>query len=1032
MAEASKKGNHRQGGIHLTEKDLSRLIHTTSEAVLLVDENGVALFATPAAEALLGRNEITGKPVSLEGWLDGFPGVWENNLEGSGAKSVPFAESPRKMQRWQVQWQGKLAHMVILQPSLPAANQVPSPLLDTDSCLIEQVLKAVPFAYYYQDTVGVILGCNQEYAALVETPLEKIIGFSPVSYLSPNVASAHEFMNEELLHEGGKRSYPIKIRRTDGGDSNLVMNKARFMGADGSVGGIVGVLIDATDRKRQDVIERASDAHVQHLLGSTPAVVFSQLAAQNLRITYVSDNINQLLGYSVEEVLEEADFFLTHLHAEDREVLQAGLPELFQNGCRCRDYRLRHRDGSYRWLRDEVRVVYDAEGSPTEILGSWVDISDSKKAREDLQRHDAILNAVNLAAETFLRSQAGDWEDNIVSVLENLANAADVSVATIFEYKMREDGTRHAVFRYDWRWSKTENKLERPQLIAVVESDAFKDWDARLERGEVIYGETESFQPVEREALRIQGILSIAEIPIFVENQLWGSIGFSDHKNPRQWSDVEIESLRTAANMLGAAIQRTRMEEALRAQESQYRLLTDSILDVIALLDFKGKITYVSPSVNRIVNWDAEELMGKSGLPLIHPEDNRLVANQINSTLKKKGESLFEWRCKKKEGGYVWIETRLQLLRDDQGKPIGLLTLSRDISERKQTLFELTNLNKQLENSLDELRQRHHETRLLNEMGDMFQSCLTQEELFNVVAQFSQKLFPNMAGALYVQDQGKKLLESVAIWGDNFQGETIFVHDSCWSLRRGQPFLYGKENSRLRCQHLGLHTDQLAKPYLCIPMNAQGETLGVYHLQGESSQSMAQMELLAVTLAEHTAMALANLRLRETLRMQSIHDPLTGLYNRRYLDETLVRELHAATRRQDSLGIVMMDIDHFKHYNDEFGHEAGDLVLRALGSFLRRHVRVGDIACRLGGEEFVLIMPDTSLNDAMRRAEEIRRGVKVLNVPYHGKTLGAITVSVGVAGFPAHGTTAEVLMRTADAALYQAKRKGRDRVTMAT
>ena len=775
MAETSKKGNQKTGGIHLTEKDLSRLVHTTHEAVLLVDENGLVLFASPAAEELLGDNPLTGKPVSLEGWLDGFPGVWENNLEGNTAKSLPFGESLRKMQRWGVHWQGKPACLVILQtPEGVSESTVKTKpfnsITTTEAGPVEGIIQACPLPFYYKNTAGIYLGCNEAYATLIGISQEKIIGTTAETILPPGTAGAQAFMDEELLREGGKRSYPIKIRRHDGTESDMLLNKARFINADGSVGGIVGTMVDTTDRSREEALVRANEVHMQHLLGSTPAVVFSMRASQDLRLTYVSDNVNQLLGYSVEEVLQETDFLQSHIHADDQDRIQSSLEKLIKVGCISREYRVRHRDGNYRWLRDEVRVVYDANSVPSEILGSWVDISEGKKAKDELLRHDAILNAVNLAAETFLRSQAGDWEDNILSVLENIAKAADVSVATIFEYKTRADGSQHIVLRYDWRWSKINVTLDRPQLIEVVESDAFKDWDAQLARGEVVFGVTESFQPAEQEALRVQGILSIAEVPIFVDNRLWGSIGFSDHTVARQWSAVEIESLRTAASTLGAAIQRKRMEETLREQESQYRLLADSILDVIAMLDFKGKIVYISQSVSRIVNWDAEQLIGHHGIRLIHPDDRKMVVKKILSTLKNKGEALFEWRCTRKDGEYVWIETRLQLLRDEKGKPFRILTLSRDISERKQNLFELTNLNRQLEYSLDELRQRHHETRLLNEMGDMFQSCLTQDELYNVVAQFSQKLFPGTSGALYIQDSGKKFLESAIIWGDNFQG----------------------------------------------------------------------------------------------------------------------------------------------------------------------------------------------------------------------------------------------------------------------
>jgi diguanylate cyclase (GGDEF)-like protein len=180
--------------------------------------------------------------------------------------------------------------------------------------------------------------------------------------------------------------------------------------------------------------------------------------------------------------------------------------------------------------------------------------------------------------------------------------------------------------------------------------------------------------------------------------------------------------------------------------------------------------------------------------------------------------------------------------------------------------------------------------------------------------------------------------------------------------------------------------------------------------------------------SERIALAIVNLRLRETLRDQSIRDPLTELYNRRYLLETMMRELSRANRRKTSIGVMMMDIDHFKIFNDSYGHDVGDHLLQSLGIYLLRNIRGEDVACRYGGEEFVLVLPDTSLKDTMRRAGELREGISRLSVLHAGKTLGGITVSIGVSAFPGHGRTMEALLKAADLALYRAKNEGRNRV----
>ena len=173
------------------------------------------------------------------------------------------------------------------------------------------------------------------------------------------------------------------------------------------------------------------------------------------------------------------------------------------------------------------------------------------------------------------------------------------------------------------------------------------------------------------------------------------------------------------------------------------------------------------------------------------------------------------------------------------------------------------------------------------------------------------------------------------------------------------------------------------------------------------------------------------MKLRETLHNLSIRDPLTGLFNRRYMEESLERELLKAKRYSRSLGVIMIDIDHFKRFNDTYGHEAGDQVLRELGVFLQNHIRLTDIPCRFGGEEFTLILPEADIMFTQQRAEQIRLGVAAIRVSIQGQTLAKITISQGVAVFPGNGQTGEELLRAADEALYRAKQQGRNHVALA-
>jgi diguanylate cyclase (GGDEF)-like protein len=222
---------------------------------------------------------------------------------------------------------------------------------------------------------------------------------------------------------------------------------------------------------------------------------------------------------------------------------------------------------------------------------------------------------------------------------------------------------------------------------------------------------------------------------------------------------------------------------------------------------------------------------------------------------------------------------------------------------------------------------------------------------------------------------------------------------------------------------------------------AQGETLGVLYVENcpEPAGAAAEpgfdqaevLERQATAVGERISLALANLRLREVLRGQSIRDPMTGLFNRRFMEESLERELRRALRGKQQLALLMLDIDHFKRFNDTFGHQAGDALLRALGNLLKESTRGQDVVCRYGGEEFAFVLAGASLEAARKRADLLREDIKQLSVQHGGQLLGAVTLSIGIAVFPDNGDNAENLLKAADDALYRAKKEGRDRIILA-
>jgi diguanylate cyclase (GGDEF)-like protein len=366
-----------------------------------------------------------------------------------------------------------------------------------------------------------------------------------------------------------------------------------------------------------------------------------------------------------------------------------------------------------------------------------------------------------------------------------------------------------------------------------------------------------------------------------------------------------------------------------------------------------------------------------------------------------------------------------------QEELIGVMAVLEDVTERRQMEEELFKANEKLKVWVYEFSRRNRDITLLNEMGDLLQACHTLEEAYAGVGQYIPLMFPDGSGALFVYQENKNALKAVVRWGSSPVGALEFSADECWALRKGHEHLVKAPDSGLLCGHLAGIS---AANYFCVPIVTHTEDLGLLVLLKKSQESSMDEPLseskkrLASTAAKQIALSLANLNLRNSLLQQAIHDPLTGLFNRRYMEETLEREILRVRRKKGFLGIIMLDIDHFKRFNDSFGHEAGDTLLQVLGNFLKANIRQEDITCRYGGEEIIMILPETTLEVTRQRAEELRQGVENLQVEYQGQSMGPVTVSLGVAVYPDQGENGEALIRAADTALYRAKQGGRNRV----
>jgi diguanylate cyclase (GGDEF)-like protein/PAS domain S-box-containing protein len=416
---------------------------------------------------------------------------------------------------------------------------------------------------------------------------------------------------------------------------------------------------------------------------------------------------------------------------------------------------------------------------------------------------------------------------------------------------------------------------------------------------------------------------------------------------------------------------RRHAEEELKTTVASLENTITSSVDPIAIVDAHGRFTRWNQAAEQVYGFNAQDLASKTAFEFY--ADQGALETMLSQLRRDGFVRGYEISLQKKDGAIAPFSLSIRLFRDEDGKSTGSVCVSRDLSESSKSLAAMEQMNAKLQALVQESERRNRDLTLINCMAEKLQSCLSLDEAYPLIARHAQGLFPVWSGALFILDPVNNLLEAVSTWGDAVAGEMVFPPNDCWAIRRGQVNAGGGPRREMRCRHM---PPQYPGTYLCLPLLAQGETLGMLHVLDVADITGERAELLqtlAVTVGDHISLALANIRLRETLRHQVVHDVLTGLFNRRYLEETLEREIYRGRRKGASLGLIMLDLDNFKHFNDTFGHEAGDKLLHTLGKFLGERVRREDVACRYGGEEFVLILAEASQEIVYQRAEEIRR-----------------------------------------------------------
>lgn len=495
--------------------------------------------------------------------------------------------------------------------------------------------------------------------------------------------------------------------------------------------------------------------------------------------------------------------------------------------------------------------------------------------------------------------------------------------------------------------------------------------------------------------------------------------------------------------MIARRIRRQEAERGARLEASRnfFDRLLETANTLIVGLDDEGRVVLCNSMTEQVTGLKRGDLLGRKWSDAVVPYDIYPQSWAIFESCRRPGfeQDQFETpirRYPSDERIVSWSNSRIA---DPEGRPVSFW-FGIDVTHRQQVQAELETANRHLLSTVKTLEHRNRQITILRGLADRLQSCHEPGEAFQMAAECMRDLFPGRAGGFYSLNGARTALTLEAAWPDTVRMASVIDHRHCGAILRACSHRWDGNHADSSCLHFG---EAYAGTGLCVPSMAHGELQGMLVLRDatEAPQPVAcepvirgagsEEAELAMAVCENLGLAVSALRLRRQLQDQATRDPLTGLHNRRIMSEMFERELLVAGRKRRSLAVVMIDIDHFKLFNDRHGHEAGDAVLKAVADFFCRQCRASDIVCRHGGEEFAILLPESDIAGAVQRAEHLREGTKRLTVSNRGFALEAVTISIGIAVYPDHGSDARALLRAADEALYQSKILGRDRVTMA-
>jgi len=964
--------------------------------------------------------------------------------------------------------------------------------LSAERDLLQALMDNIPDTIYFKDTASRFTRINRAQAKVLDVAApEDAIGKTDLDFFQDSKL-ARGFYEEEqhIIETGASLINRIEFNPTpDGQPRWFSATKVPIKTPEGRVIAIVGISRDITERKRVDEKLAASEAELRTLFGAMQDVVmvydregrYVQIAPTSTDQLYqppqemlgktVFDILPQALAQTIHDAIQEALRTRKLIHVEYVLPLRGGEEEVWKDAA----VSPLTQDTVF-WIARDITERKRAEEALKESQERFRSLSEA--AFEGIMIHDRgiMLNANQAFADLFgFHSPDELIGRNGFEILpltaesrEKIKSNTERSLPGVSEIEVV--GRDGSIFPAETQGRDMIYKGRKVRIVAMRDITERKQVEEALRQSEEKYRSLVERLP----AITYISAFDEAKTRLYVSPQNEMYLGFSPeewladpdlwrnqlHPEHRDrvlaeaaqfyetgepfiseycavsrdgrlvWFHDEAVMVRDAKGqpqyIQGVKVnitERKQAEEAMRESEERFRLIAWATKDAVWDWDLQTNQIWWGEGLQKIFHYssDTTQMNPEWRLDHIHPEDRAKVDHVIDLALKGGLEFWSkEYRFQRVDGTYADIMDRGYILHDEAGKPHRMIGAMMDVTERKQNEETIRHHNEMLSSlhkiTLDLLRYREID-QLLGALVKLSATFLDAPHSEIMLVE-GERLVVKAA----TQSQPRSIGERVSRDGALLSWQAFDTHEpavlSDYANWPNHQAIYDNFPVHAVADFPILNDDQ------CLGVLS----LGRHKLNYEFNPDQIQYGRLFANL---TALVLNNAQLREALREQSMHDPLTGLYNRRYMEEALKQQLSGVTRRQRPLGTIMLDIDHFKRINDTYGHATGDELLRELGQFLKSHIRNEDIACRYGGEEFILIMPDASLEAAYQRAEYLRQEAKSVRVQEAGRSVEGITLSLGVAIYPQHGQTKDAVLRAADAALYRAKQEGRDRVVVA-